>query len=78
MPKAHSKTLWKDCCSKGITTAMNTEMEVAKFNIGQLEKKIASEREKAAVFIRNIEENLEPQLATAKVRIIFFNFAKVA
>ena len=45
---------------------MNTEMEVAKFNIGQLEKKIASDREKAAVFIRNIEENLEPQLATAK------------
>ena len=75
MPRAHSRKLYKDC-SAGIASAVKAEMEVVQFNIEQWETKVARKEEEIVALVKNLEEDLKPQLAAEKVRIIFF--AKVA
>ena len=76
MPRAHSRKLFQDCSTKGIPSTIKAEMEVTSFNIEKMENTIARKEEEIAALVKNLEENLKPQLATEKVRIIFFKFAK--
>ena len=73
MPKGHSKTLWADICSKGLTPTMNAEMAMAKNEIVKMEKVIANERDKITAILAHIENDLSPSLQVAKVRIVFSN-----
>ena len=76
MPRAHSRTLFKDCTAS-ITTSVKAELEVVQFNIEQWETKIAKREEEIAAMQKVLEEEWKPTLAAEKVRIIIF-FAKVA